>query len=169
MSALTDLQARFQALNPRERGIVIGGGCVVVLALLYFLLLAPFYSAIEARSRRVNAKQADLAWLQGSLAEVQSLASSQPQAAGPTGESLVVVIDRTAREASLGASLTGQTPSGDSGIRVRLENASFDAVVQWLAVLQQQYGVAIESATIDRTAAAGVVNATLTLQRAAGG
>lgn len=163
------LQARFQALNPRERAIVIGGGCVVVLAVLYFLLLAPFYSAIDARDRRVAAKQADLAWLQGSLAEVQSLAASQPQSTGPTGESLVVLIDRTAREAGLGASLTGQTPSGDAGIRVRLESAPFDPVVQWLGVLQQQYGVSIEAATIDRTPTQGAVNATLTLQRAGGG
>jgi len=163
------LQARFQALNPRERVIVIAGSCIVVLAVLYFLLLAPFYSAIDARGRRVAAKQADLAWLKGSLAEVQSLAASQPQAAGPTGESLVVLIDRTAREAGLGTSLTGQTPAGDTGIRVRLETAPFDSIVQWLGVLQQQYGVSIESATIDRTAAQGRVNATLTLQRAGGG
>jgi general secretion pathway protein M len=163
------LQARFQALDSRERSIVIGGGCVVVLALVYFLLLSPFYSAIDARGRRVATKQADLAWLQGSLAEVQALAASQPQSAGPTGESLVVLIDRTAREAGLGTSLTGQTPAGDTGIRVRLETAPFDSVVQWLGGLQQQYGVAIESATIDRTAAQGVVNATLTLQRAGGG
>ena len=163
------LQVRFQALNPRERAIVVGGGCVVLLALLYFLLLSPFYSAIDARGRRVATKQADLAWLQGSLAEVQSLAASQPQVAGPTGESLVVLVDRTAREASLGTSLTGQTPAGDTGIRVRLENAPFDTIVQWLGVLQQQYAVAIESATIDRTATQGVVNATLTLQRAGGG
>jgi general secretion pathway protein M len=163
------MQARFQALNPRDRAIVIVGGGLVVLALLYFLLLSPFYSAIDARGRRVTAKQADLAWLQGSLAEVQSLAASQPEAAGPTGESLVVLIDRTAREAGLGTSLTGQTPAGDTGIRVRLETAPFDSVVQWLGVLQQRYAVSIESATIDRTAAQGIVNATLTLQRAGGG
>ncbi|MEQ1751197.1 MAG: hypothetical protein ABL974_17345, partial [Prosthecobacter sp.] len=40
--------------------------------LVYFLLLSPFYSAIDARGRRVAAKQADLAWLQGSLAEVET-------------------------------------------------------------------------------------------------
>jgi general secretion pathway protein M len=163
------LRARFQALSPRERAIVIGGGGIAVFAVIYFLLLSPFYSSIEARGRRVATKQADLAWLQGSVAEVQSLAASQPQAAGPAGESLVVLIDRTAREAGLGTSLTGQTPAGDTGIRVRLEAAPFDSVVQWLGVLQQQYAVSIEAATIDRTPAQGAVNATLTLQRAGGG
>jgi general secretion pathway protein M len=163
------LQARFQSLNPRERVIVIAGACLVVLAAVYLLALAPFYAAVEARGRRVADKQADLAWLQASLAEVQTLAASQPQLSGPTGESLVVLIDRTAREANLGSSLTGQTPSGDTGIRVRLESAPFDAVVTWLGTLQQQYAVSIETATIDRTSAPGLVNATLTLLRAGGG
>jgi general secretion pathway protein M len=163
------LLARFRALNTRERTIVIAGACVVVIAIIYLLALAPFYAAIDARSRRVADKQADLAWMQGSLAEVQSLAATQPQSSGPTGESLVVLIDRTAREASLGASLTGQTPSGDTGIRVRLEGAPFDTVVQWLGTLQQQHGIAIETATIDRAANPGLVNATLTLLRAGGG
>ena len=163
------LQARFQALNPRERAIVIGGGLLVLLAALYLLALAPFFAAVDSRSRRVADKQSDLAWLQGSLAEVQALAASQPQLSGPSGESLVVLIDRTAREASLGASLTGQTPSGENGIRVRLESAPFDSIVQWLGTLQQQHGVSIETATIDRTATPGLVNATLTLLRAGGG
>ncbi len=163
------LVARFQALNARERTIVIAGSCVVVIAAIYLLALAPFYAAVDARGRRVAEKQADLAWMQGSLAEVQTLAAAQPQSSGPSGESLVVLIDRTAREANLGASLTGQTPSGDSGIRVRLEAAPFDTVVQWLGTLQQQHAVAVETATIDRAANPGLVNATLTLLRAGGG
>jgi len=162
------LQARFQALNARERAFVAGGAALVVLALIYFLVLAPFYAAVDARARRVAEKESDLAWLQGSIAEVQALAASRPQLSAPSGESLVVLVDRTAREAGLGNSLTGQTPSGNSGIRVRLELASFDSVVQWLGGLQQQHGVEIETATIDRAGAAGVVNATITLVRAGG-
>ncbi len=161
------LQARFQTLNPRERAIVIGGAVVVLCAAIYLLALAPFYSAVNARSQRVATKQADLAWMEASLSEVQTLTASRPQG-GPSEESLVVLIDRTAREANLGSSLTGQTPSGNSGIRVRLESAPFDAVVQWLGTLQQQQGVEIETATIDRAGAPGVVNATLTLIRAGG-
>jgi type II secretory pathway component PulM len=46
---------------------------------------------------------------------------------------------------------------------VRLEGASFDTVVAWLANLEQQ-GLRIESATIDRGAQSGIVNASVILR-----
>lgn len=165
---MATLQTRFKALDSRERLFVVCGAALVVLAAIYLFALSPFYAAVDARARRVADKQSDLAWIQGSIAELQTLAASQPQLAAPSDESLVVLVDRTAREANLGNSLTGQTPSGNAGIRVRLELAPFDTVVQWLGTLQQQHGVDIETATIDRAGAAGVVNATLTLIRAGG-
>ena len=73
-----------------------------------------------------------------------------PAAAAPSGESLVVLIDRAARECGLGGALTGQTPNGAQGIRVRLESAEFDKLMVCLGNLQQVHAVSIESATIDR-------------------
>jgi general secretion pathway protein M len=85
-----------------------------------------------------------------------------------TNESLVVLVDRTAREAGLGSNVTGQTPTGESGIRVRLEQAPFDSIVLWMAALEQRYGVLIDSASIDRSAQSGLVNASLVLTRPGG-
>ena len=98
--------------------------------------------------------------------EVQTLGANQPMDMGPAGESLVVLIDRTARECGLGTSLTGQTPNGETGIRVRLEAAAFDVLVKCLGNLQRAHSVSIESATIDRTGQPGLVNASLVLNRA---
>lgn len=81
---------------------------------------------------------------------------------------LVVLVDRTARESGLSTALTGQTPAGQSAIRVRLESAAFDAMLQWLGTLQQAHAVSVESATIDRTAKPGLVDASLVLNRAGG-
>jgi type II secretory pathway component PulM len=46
---------------------------------------------------------------------------------------------------------------------LRLEGASFDVLVAWLASLQQQYGVKVDSAIIGATNAPGLVNVSLTL------
>jgi type II secretory pathway component PulM len=51
---------------------------------------------------------------------------------------------------------------------VRLEQAEFDKLVVCLGGLQQSHSVAIESATIDRTAKPGFVNASLVLTRPGG-
>ena len=156
----------FYSLKPRERIIVVGGGVLVLLAAVYLLALAPFYKSLNARSERVAHKEADLAWMRSVAGELQALGANQPPA-GPAGESLVVLIDRSARECGLGSSLTGQTPNGETAIRVRLESAAFDVLMTCLGNLQRMHSVSVESATFDRTAKPGVVNASLVLNRPA--
>jgi general secretion pathway protein M len=156
----------FNALKPRERMIVLGGGALVLVVAVYMLALAPFYQSLHARSERVAKKQADLAWMRSVVGELQTLGANQP-AAGPSDESLVVLIDRSARECGLGSSLTGQTPNGETGIRVRLESAAFDVLIACLGNLQRMHSVSVESAQFDRTAKPGVVNASLVLNRPA--
>jgi general secretion pathway protein M len=158
----------FYSLNPRERWMVGAGGALVLLVALYVLALAPFYAAIDARAERVAQKEGDLAWMRSVAGDLIVLSSDAPVAVAPSDESLVVLIDRAARECGLSSALTGQTPNGATGIRVRLERAEFDKLVLCLATLQQSHAVSIESATIDRTSEPGFVNASLVLNRAAG-
>lgn len=162
---MRQLQQWYAGLQPRERWLIVGGGILVLLVAIYTLALAPLYQAVEERAQRVQRKQADLAWIQSVSAEVQALAANQPTLAATGNESLVVLIDRAARECGLSSALTGQTPNGESGIRVRLEAAEFDKLVMCLGNLQQAHAVTIESATIDRTSQPGLVNASLVLTR----
>jgi general secretion pathway protein M len=158
------LKDRFNALQPRERVIVIAGAALVVLMAIY-MALAPLYSAVNAQAKRVEQKEDDLAWLRSVAGEVAVLSANAPTRPGPSNESLVVLIDRAARECGLGSSLTGQTPNGENGIRVRLEAAEFDKLMVCLGTLQQVHSVDVESATIDRTGKPGLVNANLVLTR----
>jgi general secretion pathway protein M len=162
MKRLTDW---LQSLEQRERILVCTAAVLLAIFLAYFAVLAPFANAVNSRMARVERKQQDLAWLKGIAPTLRSLATSQP--AG-SNESLVVLIDRTARQAGLASAVTSQTPNGDRGMRVRLESANFDTLVAWLSSLQQQYGVSVESAAIDRSEKSGIVNASLVLTRAAG-
>lgn len=158
----------FYGLQARERWMVAVASVLVVITVLYLFVLAPFYSAVSMRTERVAKKQADLSWMRAVAGDVIALSQDAPVAAAPTGESLVVLVDRTARECGLSSALTGQTPNGATGIRVRLERAEFDKLVLCLANLQRGHAVSIESATIDRTSEPGFVNASLVLNRAAG-
>jgi general secretion pathway protein M len=159
------IKDRLNALQPRERIIVIGGAILVLVTAVYVLGLAPLYAAVSAQAKRVEQKEGDLAWMRSVAGEVAMLSASAPSRPGPSNESLVVLIDRAARECGLGASLTGQTPNGENGIRVRLEGAEFDKIMVCLGTLQQIHAVDVESATIDRTGKPGLVNANLVLTR----
>ena len=152
-------------LSPRERNLVYAAGALLGVALLYLVLVLPFTTSSKKLSARVEQKTADLAWMR--QAAPQAMAAAGMAQAGGSGESLVVIVDRTAREAGLGTSLRDQSPSGNAGLRLRMEGAAFDTLITWLANLQQQYGVSIESATID-AAGPGLVNATLSLTHGSG-
>ena len=153
----------FDNLSERERNLVYAAGALVGVALVYLVLVLPFQTSGKRMAARVAQKTADLAWMQASAP--QAMAAAGAAQAGGGGDSLVVLVDRTAREAGLGNSLRDQSPDGNNGLRLRIEAASFDTLITWLASLQQQHGVSIESATIGATAP-GLVNAMLSLKHA---
>lgn len=163
---MQNLKDWFNSLKPRERLLVSGGVVLVVLAALYLLALEPFYSAVKERGERVAAKEGDLAWMRSVAGEVRTLNDTVAvRPSGPSDESLLVLIDRTARECGLGQALNSQTPAGDNGVRVRFDDADFDKLMMCLSTLQQTHSLSIEQATIDRTGKPGVVNAGLVLTR----
>ncbi len=155
------MRAWYENLSERDRRVVsIGGGVVLVLALLAIIL--PLNTQITLARKRITTKQGDLAFIQSVAPQ---LAGAGPGAAGVTSaESLVVLIDSSARESGLGKSLSSSQPSGEKSLRIRLEKVSFDAMVAWLARLSQQHGVRVESAEIETAGETGVVNAGLVLK-----
>ncbi|HEX7374022.1 MAG TPA: type II secretion system protein GspM [Steroidobacteraceae bacterium] len=160
-----NVRAWLDNLQERERRLVYGAAGLAGLALLYLVLVLPFQTATHRAAQRLDRKQTDLTWMRQVAPQVSSAAGAA--GAAHTGESLVVLVDRTAREAGLGTSLRDQSPDQNKALRLRLEAVQFDAMIAWLASLQTQYGVSIEAAAIDGTGP-GLVNASLTLSHPAG-
>lgn len=156
----------YDNLSTRERNLVTVAGALLAVALVYLVLVLPLQTFTERKVKSVQQKTADLAWMQSVAPQVMQ---AYAPGGGGSGESLVVLVDRTAREAGLGSTLGGQSPDGEQGLRLRLESAPFDQVVTWLAQLQEQHGVTIVAANIDAASAPGLVNASLTLSTSAAG
>lgn len=159
-----NVRAWLDGLEQRERRLVYVAAGFGALALLYLVLILPFQTATHRAAQRLDKKQTDLAWMRAVAPRVASAAGAS---GSDSGESLVVLVDRTAREAGLGNSLRDQSPDQNKSLRLRLEGVQFDAMIAWLASLQSQHGVRIDAAAIDGTGP-GLVNASLTLSRPAG-
>jgi general secretion pathway protein M len=155
---LAKLQAWYGALQQREQLVVAGGAVALAALILVVGVVLPLHSAVADAVKRVDSRREDYAWMQVNAAEVQS---GGAMISDDTGEAPMVVVDRVGREAGLGSALKGTQPSG-SGVRVQLESAPFDTLVTWLATLDQRYGLAIDSITVDRAARPGIVNANIT-------
>jgi general secretion pathway protein M len=155
---LAKLKGWYGALQPREQQMVAGGALTLAALILVLGVLLPLHAAVSNALDRVRSRQDDYAWMQLNAAEVQA---GNGAIYNDTGEAPMVVVDRVGREAGLGSALKGTQPSG-SGVRVQLEAAPFDTLVTWLATLDQRYGLAIDSITVDRAARPGIVNANIT-------
>ena len=155
------MRAWYDNLAERERRVVMFGAIAAGVLLLLAIVL-PLNRNITQARQRITTKQNDLAFIQGAVAQIASAGPGAGSAA--TGESLVVLIDSSARESGLGKSLSSTQPTGDKGLRVRLDNVAFDGLVAWLARLSQSHGVRVESAEIESAGDAGLVNAGLVLK-----
>jgi len=157
---IEQLQQYLQRLTARERWIVLGGAIGVVLLIVIATVL-PLQRSVRAAEHRVEKKRDDLVWLRLMAPQLSSL---QTRAAPVLSESLIALVDRTARESGIAKSLAGPSqPSGDGGLSVRFEKMPFDNLVTWLSQLRERYGVRVESASVDAAPEPGMVTATLVL------
>jgi general secretion pathway protein M len=145
------------SLSERDRRTLLIGAVIVALLLVY--LVIQLDSSVSSARKRITRKLDDLAWIQTAAPEIMA---SGPMTTGG-GESLLVIVDRSAREFGLGNALAGSEPSGPGGLSVRLQKASFDTLVTWLSRLSQQNGIRVDSASIDNAGTPGLVNAAIVL------
>jgi general secretion pathway protein M len=149
----------FAALPVRQQRLVIGGIAVAIVLLIVAVIL-PLDHSVASSQQRLAKKRADLLWMQGVAPEL----ATAPAPPSDSGESLLVIIDRSARESGLSSALTGSEPGTGGSLAVRLQKAPFDTLVAWLARLAQQNGIVVDSATIDSAGAPGLVNAAVVLR-----
>jgi general secretion pathway protein M len=154
------MKAWFYALQPRERWIVVGGGVLVVVLVLWLGVLRPLYNETADLRDAVATKQRlllNLGRVEGSKLDG---ATTAPQEAAPT---LYVLVSNTAQQHGL--TLPRTRPDGTDGINVTFQNASFDALLGWLVSLETEHAVAVESASFSTARQPGLVNGQLFLRR----
>jgi len=151
-------------LRPREQTLLAIGAGVLVLSLSYLIVWEPFASKQERLQESVASQQKLVVWMSDSVQELRQLRNSSPGAGGSGGQSLLGIIDSSAKAAQLGQSMTRVEPEGSNKVRVWFERAEFDVLTRWMSTLASRYGVTAESVTIDKDANAGRVSARLVFQ-----
>ncbi len=146
------------SLSERDRRTLLIGGVVAALLLLYVVIQLD--SSVSSAHKRIVKKQTDLAWMRTAAPE---LAATGGVHIGTNGQSLLVLVDSSARESGLASALAGSEPAGPGGLSVRLQKAPFDTLILWLSRLSQQNGIRVDTASIESAGSPGLVNAALVL------
>jgi general secretion pathway protein M len=160
---MDNLIAWFKAQSPRDQRLAAGAAVILAIVLIFGIFI-PLDTSVSRAQARVQRKQSDLAWMR---AVAPQLAAAGAAVTAPASQrSLIVVIDTSARESGLGSALNSSEPGGPGALRVRLDKAPFDTLVQWLARLSQQNGIHVEQGSIDAAGPPGLVNAGIVLRTA---
>jgi len=150
-------------LRSRERAMVIAASVVIAFALFYLLVWEPVVQRNAQLTRSVQDQRALAVWMRQSAAQVKQLqAGAGPRAT--SGQSLLTVIDTTAKMGGLTGNLKRVEPDGATRVRVWLEQAAFDDVARWTELLQRDFHVRLDTAVIDRENSPGKVTARLVFE-----
>jgi len=149
--------------KPQERlTLAAGAVAVVVIIVIFFIWLPMQRSTAELRGAVVE-KTRTLA----DLRLAQSLGGPQVDGAplSPT-QSLIGLIASTGQSHELVFTRTQpDTTAGADAIRVSFEAAKFDDLVEWLIMLERDYGVSVDSFSVNGAQGPGLVTGQTFLRR----
>lgn len=156
------LRERWQHLAPRERAILLVGGIVVGLSLLFVLIVDPLLSKLDRLERQAVRKQKDiqeLALLSRQYAAKQArLAKAEGRLPSPDSQfSLLTFMEEAAKTAHVRERITGMQPQvqtlaqgyQETAVDLRLEGVQLpDLLALLIAIDQAPYDLQVRHVQI---------------------
>ena len=158
------MKEQWQQLSLREKRLVVITAFVVVVSLVYFMIWQPLQNGIETSRVRVSAQTNTLQKIRDQAAEARQLRTNKSHRSNRGGGSLLVIIERTAQQKNLKSSLQKVQPEGQDGVRVWIENASFDQLIDWLDQLENKNTIYVSEIYIERQKEPGRINSRILLR-----
>lgn len=128
MNAIKQLQARWAALDARERRLVTIGALLVGLALIWWIVLAPALKTLReapAEHAKLDAQLQQMTTLQAQAKALQS----QPRA---NRDEAMKALEGSV-QAELGPAAQMQPQGGGEGVNVTIRAVPAEALAKWLA------------------------------------
>jgi general secretion pathway protein M len=138
-------------LSERERILVICASAVSIVVLFYYLLWSPLHNAVTQQRAALNNEQQLLVWVQEQSNRAQ-LMRSRGQVTTYSG-SLTQLVNQTTRSANISVS---RLQPQDDELQVWIDEVPFNALMRWLADLEQR-GIVILQSDFSETNDAGIV------------
>jgi general secretion pathway protein M len=161
--ALDPLRARWLGLEPRERVMVTVTVTCLALFIVYTAIIAPMTKSLTRLRTAVPEDQAKLATMRTQTAQIVMLKARGASLSARSG-SILATVEQTATQRGLRGAITRMEPEGSSAVHLQLDAVPFNALIAWLAELQQTHGVRAQSANFDADPAPGMVRARLYLR-----
>lgn len=160
------MNAWWAGLAPRERRILVLGAVALGLILAWVAVWEPLLQGRSALRSDVARLSAEAVWMEQVADDVRRRARLEQRAPAlpGAGGSVLTLIEVSANAAGLRSALTRVQPEGE-GARLIMDAVGFDALMGWLAELEQRQGLRVSELMIEGQQAGGQVSARLLLER----
>ena len=144
----------------REQTMIFAGTILIILYVLWLILVAPLQHKRDRLLDNNLATEQTLGRVQLLVRQMENL-SQQSAQAGSEGDNISGVIDSSLRENGL--AMSNFTPSGGGEVRVRIDRAGSESLLQWLYDLETKHHIGIRELNITASNDPGQVAVTLRL------
>ncbi len=146
------LKNYWNSLEQRERLVLGWGAFIVVVIVLYTFIWQPWRYSLSFMEQSVRQMRVDSVWMrqQADLVRNGGVSSRRDGAKG-NNQSLLSIIQQTARQAQVDKSIQQMVPNqeGDE-VRVTLESVDFNRWVGWVDNLYKNYAVDISQLNAEK-------------------
>ena len=130
----------YNSLSLRDRNLLITTIIFLSITLFYLIVWEPVHQGRDLQQQKLKSQQDIYTWMQSASNEVKSLKSSGIRKA-TSNQPISLILENSAN------------------------SASFDQLLVWLNTLEQQHGVTITTANIERNEKMGTVSARLSFEK----
>lgn len=154
----------YNSLPTRDRNLFIVTVTLLLITLFYLIVWEPVHQARDKQQEKFKSQQDIYVWMQSAANEVKSFKGAGTRKA-PSNQAITLILENSARISGLKQHINKIESSGKNGARVKIDSASFDQLLVWLNTLEQQHGVTITTASIERNNTTGTVSARLSFEK----
>jgi general secretion pathway protein M len=146
--------------NRREQMMILGCAVVLVLYLVWLVVLTPIQKKRDQLHLANTSSTQTLGRVQILAAQIQQL---RLEGNASAGENINGLIDSSLR--ANGLQMSGLQPGSNGEVRVRLDRASYQPLMQWLYELEYKQGITVTDLSLASTNDPGQVTVNLRLQK----
>ncbi len=162
------MKAWFMALSERERNLVLIGSFALLVLLLYFYGWKPLQRYKADLARDINATLEDRSFIREAQQQVTALQQAkQSKRVIDTTTSVQILANPLLQRYQLNQQgvLVRSEAKSRNAVSLKLENANFDALMQFIGDMEQEYNIKASNMMLIPTPTTGLTGVDLTLER----
>lgn len=154
----------YNSLPARDRKLLLAISGLLIVSIFYLIIWEPINQGYALEQQKLKAQRDIYSWMQSASSEVQTLKRSGGRKTA-SNQAITLILENSAKISGIKQFINKIESSGKDGARVKIDSASFDQLLVWLNTLEQQHGVIITTASIERLDQAGTVSARLSFEK----